>query len=120
MANEMKFTGKVTVITPEQCSADGAAKPWVKQTVIIQEEKDQYPQSIAIEAFNKADEVKKIQVGSTCDVYFNVSAKEYQGRYFGSNGLWKFDNVVGSEIITTVPSGTTPPTESPSDTTLPF
>lgn len=95
MANEMKFTGKVTVITPQQ-SGETTKGTWVKQTVIIEEDKSQYPQSVAIEAFNKSDEVAKIQVGVTCDVYFNMSAKEYQGRYFGSNNLWKFDNVVGN------------------------
>lgn len=119
MANEMKFTGKVTVITPMQKGESANGKVWTKQTVIIQEDKDQYPQSIAIEAFNKEEEVNKLSIGCTCDVYFNMSAKEYQGRYFGSNGLWKFDNVIGS----VAPTAQVPPTQAPAQeegTGLPF
>ena len=92
--NEQKFTGKVKVITlPESGEKDG--KPWVKQSVVIEEEKDKYPQSIVVESFNKQTEIDKIKIGDTVEVFFNVSAKEYKERYFGSNALWKF-NVLGS------------------------
>ena len=93
MANEMKFTGKVTVIS-EVKTGSGAKGEWQSQTVVITEDKEQYAQSVAIECFNKQDEVVKIELGANCDVYFNVEAKEHQGRWFGSNRLWKFDNVV--------------------------
>ena len=96
MANQMKFTGKVTVITALQ-SGETSKGTWVKQSVVIEEVKDQYPQSIVIECFNKAEEVNKISVGCTCDVIFNVSAKEYQGRYFGANSLWKFENIITAQ-----------------------
>ena len=89
----MKFTGVVKVITPKE-SGDKNGKAWEKQSIVIEEVADKYPQSVLVEAFNKTEEVAKIEVGDTVDVLFNVSAKEYNGRYFGSNGLWKFDNIV--------------------------
>lgn len=90
----MKFSGQVTAIS-EPKTGQGTKGEWVSQTIVITEQAEKYPQSIAVEAFNKQDEVSKIQVGCTCDVFFNMEAKEYQGRWFGSNRLWKFENIDG-------------------------
>ena len=61
--------------------------------VIVTEDVDKYPQSIAIECFNKQAEFEKICIGATCDVLFNVEANEYKGKIYGKNKLWKFENV---------------------------
>ena len=90
MANQMKFSGKVTAISEPLIGENGK---WQSVMVVVTEDKDQYPQSIAVECFNKQSELEKIALGATCDVLFNMEANEYKGKFYGKNKLWKFDNV---------------------------
>ena len=90
MANQMKFSGKVTAISEPLIGENGK---WQSVMVVITEDKDQYPQSIAVECFNKQSELEKIAIGTVCDVLFNMEASEYKGKFYGKNKLWKFDNV---------------------------
>ena len=92
MANQMKFSGKVTAIS-EPLIGEGKKGTWESVTVVVTETEGEYPQSIAVECFNKQTELEKITLGSTCDVYFNMEASEYKGKIYGKNKLWKFDNV---------------------------
>ena len=86
----MKFSGKVTAISEPLIGENGK---WQSVMVVVTEDKDQYPQSIAVECFNKQSELEKIALGATCDVLFNMEASEYKGKFYGKNKLWKFDNV---------------------------
>ena len=90
MANQMKFSGKVTAISEPLIGENGK---WQSVMVVVTEDKDQYPQSIAVECFNKQSELEKIALGATCDVHFNMEASEHKGKYYGKNKLWKFDNI---------------------------
>ena len=92
MNNQMKFSGKVTAMT-EPLIGEGKKGTWESVTIVVTETEGEYPQSIAIECFNKQSELEKICVGTTCDVLFNVEANEYKGKIYGKNKLWKFDNV---------------------------
>ena len=92
MANQMKFSGKVTAIS-KTLIGEGKKGTWESVMVIVTEDVDKYPQSIAIECFNKEAELEKICVGAMCDVLFNVEANEYKGKIYGKNKLWKFENV---------------------------
>ena len=90
MANQMKFSGKVTAIS-EPLIGTGKKGTWESVTVVVTETEGEYPQSIAVECFNKQSELEKIKPGTTCDVYFNMEASEYKGKFYGKNKLWKFD-----------------------------
>ena len=92
MANQMKFSGKVTAIS-EPLIGEGKKGTWESVTVVVTETEGEYPQSIAVECFNKQSELEKIALGTVCDVYFNMEASEYKGKFYGKNKLWKFDNV---------------------------
>ncbi len=92
MANQMKFSGKVTAIS-EPLIGEGKKGTWERVTVVVTETEGDYPQSIAVECFNKQSELEKITLGATCDVLFNMEASEYKGKFYGKNKLWKFDNV---------------------------
>ena len=86
----MKFSGKVTAIS-EPLIGEGKKGTWESVTVVVTETEGEYPQSIAVECFNKQTELEKIAIGTVCDVYFNMEASEYKGKYYGKNKLWKFD-----------------------------
>ena len=87
----MKFSGEVTAIS-EPLIGEGKKGSWESVTVVVTETEGEYPQSIAVECFNKQSELEKIAIGTVCDVYFNMEASEYKGKYYGKNKLWKFDN----------------------------
>ena len=91
MANQMKFSGEVTAI--RTIFGEGKKGTWENSTVVVAETEGEYPQSIAVECFNKQSELEKIAIGAVCDVHFNVEASEYKGKFYGKNKLWKFDNV---------------------------
>lgn len=90
MANQMKFSGEVIAIS-EPIIGEGKKGTWESVTVVVTETEGEYPQSIAVECFNKQSELEKIAIGTVCDVYFNMEASEYKGKYYGKNKLWKFD-----------------------------
>ena len=92
MANQMKFSGKVTAISLP-IIGEGKKGTWESVTVVVTETEGEYPQSIAVECFNKQSELEKIALGTTCDVLFNMEASEYKGKIYGKNKLWKFENV---------------------------
>lgn len=82
----MNFVGKVRKILEPVGGTSASGNNWKKQTVIIQEDKDQYPDSIAIDWFNKD---LNFEVGDTIDVQFNCKANEYQGKFY--NGISAFN-----------------------------
>ena len=112
----MKFSGKVTAIS-EPLIGKGEKGTWQSVMVVVTEDKDQYPQSIAVECFNKQSELEKIALGATCDVYFNMEASEYKGKFYGKNKLWKFDNV---EMPQREEQQAPQPVTSANDESLPF
>ena len=116
MANQMKFSGKVTAISEPLIGENGK---WQSVMVVVTEDKDQYPQSIAVECFNKQSELEKIDLGTVCDVYFNMEASEYKGKFYGKNKLWKFDNIEVPQREQPTPARQTV-TAANDETDLPF
>ena len=116
MENKMTFTGKIIAIT-EKITGENNGKTWEKQSLIIQEEADKYPQKIVIEAFNKADIIGKLEVGDNITAHFNVVANEYNGKWYGSNSLWKIEK---KENDTTAALKQAPSSPSTLDKDLPF
>ena len=98
----MKFTGIVTAIS-QKTTGESNGKKWEKQSFVLTEKKDKYPQSILIEAFNKPSEIEKIQIGDEVEVQFNMNAKEYKGVFYGSNSLWRLNVLNSKESAANVP-----------------
>ena len=88
----MDITGKITHVL-ETITGTSAKGEWKKQTFVIIEDKDQYPKSIAIDAFNKDFTLK---VGDNVSVSINIESREYNGKWFTNVGAWKVD-VLNSE-----------------------
>jgi hypothetical protein len=88
----LQFKGVVKQILPKT-TGNSNGKEWSKTSVVIEEVADKYPASILIDAFNKQTEIDKITEGCTVTAHYTTSASEYKGKYYGSNNLWKFDEV---------------------------
>lgn len=56
--------------------------PWRKATAVF-ETQEQYPNTVAVDFFNtRLEEVAKIPLGSICKVKFDVSSREYNGKWY--------------------------------------
>lgn len=58
--------------------------PWRKGVVIF-ETIGEYPKQIAIDFFNaKLEEANKFNAGDTCEVSFDISSREFNGKWYTS------------------------------------
>ena len=82
---------KITKINEVESGTSKAGKEWKKLT-FVGETQEQYNNLYAFELFGeeKVDNfVKFNKVGDVVDVDFNVSTREWEGRYFTSLSAWK-------------------------------
>lgn len=97
MKNNQKFTGVVTLIAAPKTGTSAKGTNWTSQDIIIEETGEQYPQSIVVNFFgDKRDALAALRAGDAVTVHYNVEAKEYQGRWFGSNKGWKIEKGNGT------------------------
>lgn len=91
----MKFTGKITKILPiQRGTGKTSGKEWQKVEFVIEENAEQYPDSLCIAAFNdKVEELVGINVGDLVDVEYNGRCNEYNGRVYNSLNLYKIEKV---------------------------
>jgi len=87
----MEITGKILFISQmENVWQRGTSK----QTVQIEEIKDQYPNSLAIDFWGeKCMELVSYNVGDVVKVVFNTKAREYNNKIYNSINAWKIDKV---------------------------
>lgn len=119
----MEFKGKITFATAHGAlkKKDGSVitkkdgSTLMGQSVVIQEEKDQYPESVS---FDVKDKDFRFSVGETCTVHLNITAREYQGRYFNNIECWKKEGGVTS--APTQAPAPTPPQTLETDDEFPF
>lgn len=81
----MEITAKLISLgnATEGTSAKG---PWRKATAVF-ETQEQYPKNIAVDFFNtRLEEVAKIPLGSICTVKFDISSREYNGKWYTNCG----------------------------------
>ena len=87
----MDFTGQIKTIGPVNAGTTTQGKPYEDQTIVIEQVNEQYPNSIAISAYNKIAEVQKVKVGDLVKVQYNARAKESKGKWFTSLNLCKIE-----------------------------
>lgn len=92
MKQEFKFQGVVTFSAAEETEKDG--KVYKKWQAVLEETGEQYPQTIKLDYFTSKDNaVPCPKLDSEIIAYFNLKAKEYQGRYYGENSVWRTEVV---------------------------
>lgn len=65
--------------------------PWSVQQYVI-ETHEQYPKKLCFDVFGE-DKINQfnIQIGEELTVYFDINAREYQGRWYNSFRAWKVE-----------------------------
>jgi len=89
----MEFTGKVIEILNKQNGvAKSSGKSWTKQEYVVEEVQESYPQKLCFEVFGEDKiELFNIKKGEIVTAHINVSAKQWNGRWFNSIQAWKVD-----------------------------
>lgn len=89
--SELKVTGKITAINAVEEGTSKAGKEWQKQTFVI-DTGDQFNNIICFQVFGveKCENLTKYnKVGDNVDVSFNVSSREFNGKYYHNIDAWK-------------------------------
>ena len=89
----MELAGKVIAVLEPKTTVSKTGNEWKVQEYVI-ETHDQYPRKMCFDVFG-ADKIAQfnIQVGEELNVYFDVDAREWNGRWFNSIRAWKVDRV---------------------------
>ncbi len=85
--NQFKFKGKVTNLLEVETITSKKGETFQKQTIVVEEQKDKYPQSGAFEFFGKSYETlaqSGVKEGDEVEIAFNVDSREWKGRFFPS------------------------------------
>lgn len=84
----MEINGKLMLLLPAQ-SGTGKNGPWKKNDFVI-ETADKFPKKVCISAWNElSDQVEKIALGTELKISFDVSSREYNGRWYTDVKAWK-------------------------------
>lgn len=89
----MKLAGKVIAVLEPRGGVSKNGNEWKVQEYVI-ETHDQYPRRMCFDVFG-ADKIQQfnIQVGEELNVFFDIDAREWQGRWFNSIRAWKVERV---------------------------
>lgn len=89
----MELAGKVIAALEPRGGVSKNGNEWKVQEYVI-ETHDQYPRRMCFDVFG-ADKIQQfnIQVGEELNVFFDIDAREWQGRWFNSIRAWKVERV---------------------------
>ncbi|MGL5958692.1 MAG: DUF3127 domain-containing protein [Phocaeicola sp.] len=89
----MELQGRVIAVLEPKGGVSKTGNEWKAQEYVI-ETHDQYPKKLCFEVFgNEKIDQFKIQMGEELNVFFDVDAREWNGRWFNSVRAWKVDRV---------------------------
>ncbi len=88
----MELQGKVIVVLPER-SGVSARGEWKSQSYVI-ETHEQYPKQMVFDVFG-ADKIAQFNIksGDEINVSFDITAHEYNGRWFNNIRAWQVAHV---------------------------
>ena len=89
----MELAGKVIAVLEPRGGVSKNGNEWKVQEYVI-ETHDQYPRRMCFDVVG-ADKIQQfnIQVGEELNVFFDIDAREWQGRWFNSIRAWKVERV---------------------------
>lgn len=88
----MEIQGKIIAILPTQSGTGKSGAPWSKQEYVI-ETSDKYPRRMCFGVWNDKIKELAIQMGEELKIFFDVDAREWQGRWFNEMRTWKAERV---------------------------
>ena len=91
----MELTGKLIQVLEEQ-TGDGKNGKWSKCDFVIETVADKYPKKVCITAWGDLiGTVKATPIDSELKVSFDISSREYNGRWYTDVKAWKVESGSG-------------------------
>ncbi len=90
MQNSIK--GTLLKVLETETGTTKAGKEWNKKAFVVKTE-DKFPKEVCFTLFGeKTSLINSHKVGSLVDVHFNISSREYNGKYYHNIDAWKIDS----------------------------
>ena len=111
----LSIKGRIKTILNVESGTSKAGKTWRKQSFVV-DTGAQYNPDVCFGVFgdDKIDMLSKYRPGAEVEVSFNISSREYNGKYYHNIDAWKIDPI-GSQVGG---NGSTPPPPSEEPVTL--
>ena len=86
-------------------SGTSARGAWSKQEFIFEYQEGNFPSQVCFNVWgeDKVRELEKYQVGDKVKVSFNLSAREYNGRWYNDIRAWRIEPAVPAPVSATAP-----------------
>ena len=94
----MELAGKViAILEPKGGVSKATGNPWKTQDYVI-ETHEQFPRRMVFNVFGE-DKINQfnIQLNEEINVFFDINAREYQGRWFNDIRAWRIDRNGGDQ-----------------------
>ena len=101
----MELQGRVIYISePRTGISKSTGNPWMTQDYVI-ETHEQFPKRMMFNVFGE-EKIKQfnIQLGEELNVFFDINAKEFNGKYFNDIRAWRVDRVDPNQPAGSVPA----------------
>ena len=87
--SELKVIGKITKVLDIESGVSKSQKEWKKQTFVI-DSGSQFNPEVAFSLFgdDKIKMLSRFEVGKEVEVKFNVSSREFNGKYYHNLDAW--------------------------------
>ena len=96
--NILSIIGTLTKKNPKENIENKEGKKWIKQTFLIDIGQD-YNSTICFQLFgdDKVKIIESFNIGDKVEVFFNISSREYNNRYYHNIDAWKIKPANNSE-----------------------
>lgn len=65
-----------------------------EKLILVCETFNPYPDKIAFSVWNKLfPEVNKLTIGQAITIHYNLSSREFEGKWYHDVNVWKFENL---------------------------
>ena len=86
--------GRIKAILPSETGMSKGGKTWIKQSFVV-DTGAQYNPDVCFGVFgdDKLDMLAKYKEGQEVEVSFNISSREYNGKFYHNIDAWKIDSL---------------------------
>ncbi len=88
----LELEGKIITKLPVQ-SGTSSRGQWFKQEFVIEYQEGNYPTQVCMSVWgdDKVKDLEQFQAGETVKVSFNLSSREYNGRWYSDIRAWRIE-----------------------------
>jgi hypothetical protein len=109
----LEINGVLTQVLAET-TGTGKAGTWVKRDFVLETTGDKYPKKICFSAWgDKSAEISNYASGTELKVSFEVSSREYNGKWYTDLRAWKIETGSGAGASANYSSGSTSTPSAP-------